>query len=59
LLGVFVFGVFTQVAVLFGLANPIVDLFAMDRVELVELFLELLQPLSGQDDRSRIDPATP
>ena len=37
LLGVFVLRVFAQIAVLFGLANAVVDFFAVDRFELVEL----------------------
>ncbi len=42
LLGVLVFGIFGDVAELFRLTNSFVDFSAMNGLELVELFLELL-----------------
>ena len=42
---VFVFGVFGDVAELFGLPDTLVDFATMDGLELVELFLEFGQPL--------------
>ena len=50
LFGVFVLGVFRDVAELFGLADALVDFAAVNGLELVKLVLEFLEAVAGQND---------
>jgi len=50
LLGILVLRIFGDIAELFGLANPLVDFSTMDGFELIELSLELFEPVARQYD---------